>query len=296
MGLHGNHWSRKVYQMLPVTTCADNGRLQCGNGRYPMWHNLWRIYDEQAREPGMQGLLQNKVAMVTGGGSGIGEATAMTFHRDGAKVAIIDRNLEEAERVKQAIVADGGDAIALHANVAKDKEVATAIAAIVAKYGALHAASNNAAFGGGFKGITEFSEKEWGLINDVTLKGVWLCMKHKLTAMEASGGGAIVNISSFAAVEPDASFPTSAAFRASLAAFTRLFAEEFAESNVRMNNILPGFVDSLPEKKAFRERIPMGRYGTVGEIAGTAAFLLSDEAKYITGQNIRVDGGLTRSL
>ncbi len=114
--------------------------------------------------------------------------------------------------------------------------------------------------------------------------------------MKAQEGGSIINISTFAAFEPDPAFPTSGVFRAGLAAFTKLFADEFAGDNVRMNNVLPGFIDSLPEKDAWRARVPMGRYGTVEEIAGVVSFLASDAAGYITGQNLRVDGGITRSV
>ena len=103
----------------------------------------------------------------------------------------------------------------------------------------------------------------------------------------------IINISTFAAFEPEASFPTSGVFRAGLAAYTKLFADKYAAANVRMNNVLPGFVDSLPEKPAFRDRIPMQRYGKTEEIAEVIAFLASEGAGYITGQNIRVDGGIT---
>jgi NAD(P)-dependent dehydrogenase (short-subunit alcohol dehydrogenase family) len=113
---------------------------------------------------------------------------------------------------------------------------------------------------------------------------------------ERQGGGVIVNISTFAAFEPDPAFPTSGAFRSSLAAFTKLYADQYAAQNIRMNNLLPGFINSFPESDAIRARIPMGRYGTVEEIAATAAFLVSDGAAYITGQNIRVDGGITRSV
>jgi len=108
--------------------------------------------------------------------------------------------------------------------------------------------------------------------------------------------GTIVNISTFAAFEPDPVFPTSGVFRAGLAAYTRLFAGHYAADNIRIYNLLPGFVDSLPEKQEFRDRIPMGRYGKVEEIAATIAFLASDGAACITGQKLRVDGGITRSV
>lgn len=115
--------------------------------------------------------------------------------------------------------------------------------------------------------------------------------------MVEQGGGAIINISTFAVFEPDPVFPTSGVFRAGLAAFTKLFADEYAKHNIRMNNVLPGFIDSLPEKEEFRSRVPLGRYGSsYGEIAATIAFLASDGGAYITGQNIRVDGGMTRSV
>jgi NAD(P)-dependent dehydrogenase (short-subunit alcohol dehydrogenase family) len=114
--------------------------------------------------------------------------------------------------------------------------------------------------------------------------------------MIKQGGGAIINISTFAAFEPDPTFPTSGVFRAGLAAYTKLFADRYAADNVRMNNVLPGFIDSLPEKEEFRARIPMGRYGRTDEISATIGFLASEGAGYITGQNIRVDGGITRSV
>ena len=114
--------------------------------------------------------------------------------------------------------------------------------------------------------------------------------------MQAQGAGVIINISTFAAFEPDPVFPTSGVFRAGLAAYTKLFADKYAAENIRMNNVLPGFIDSLPEKTEFKERIPMRRYGKTEEIADVIAFLASDGAGYITGQNIRVDGGITRSV
>jgi NAD(P)-dependent dehydrogenase (short-subunit alcohol dehydrogenase family) len=114
--------------------------------------------------------------------------------------------------------------------------------------------------------------------------------------MQRGGGGVIINISTYATFEPDPLFPTSGVFRAGLAAFTKLFADKYAADNIRMNNVLPGFIDSLPETEERRARIPMGRYGRSEEIAATIAFLASDGGGYITGQNIRVDGGITRSV
>lgn len=114
--------------------------------------------------------------------------------------------------------------------------------------------------------------------------------------MAEQGGGTILNISTFAVFEPDPMFPTSGVFRAGLASFTKLFSDKFAGQNVRMNNILPGFIDSLPEKDDRRARIPMGRYGRSDEVSGLISYLASDAAAYVTGQNIRIDGGLTRSV
>ena len=114
--------------------------------------------------------------------------------------------------------------------------------------------------------------------------------------MCARGGGVIVNISTFAVFEPDPLFPTSGVFRAALAGFTKLFADKYASANVRMNNILPGFIDSLPEAEDRRARVPMGRYGKAAEVSALVGYLCSQDAAYVTGQNIRIDGGLTRSV
>jgi NAD(P)-dependent dehydrogenase (short-subunit alcohol dehydrogenase family) len=114
--------------------------------------------------------------------------------------------------------------------------------------------------------------------------------------MQAQKTGSIVNIATYALFEPEALVPTSGVFRAGLAAFTKLFADRYAADNLRMNNVLPGFIDSLPEKEDRRERIPMGRYGTVDEVAELILFLATDRSSYITGQNLRIDGGITRSV
>jgi NAD(P)-dependent dehydrogenase (short-subunit alcohol dehydrogenase family) len=114
--------------------------------------------------------------------------------------------------------------------------------------------------------------------------------------MQQQRRGAIVNVSTYATFEPEAAFPTSGVFRAGLAAFAKLYADQYAADGLRMNNVLPGFIDSLPEKAERRARIPMGRYGRVDEVGELIVFLASDRSSYITGQNIRIDGGLTRSV
>jgi len=115
-------------------------------------------------------------------------------------------------------------------------------------------------------------------------------------AMEKQGGGSIVNVSTFAAFEPDLAFPVSCALRAALGSFAKLYSDRYAKANIRMNNVLPGFFDSLAEKEAAKQRVPLGRYGKVEELAKTVAFLVSDGAGYIAGQNLRVDGGITRGV
>ena len=144
--------------------------------------------------------------------------------------------------------------------------------------------------------ILEITDEEWHIGMEVYLLNVIRSTRIVAPLMGKQGGGSIINISTFAAFEPDPLFPTSGVFRASLASFTKLFADKYAAENIRMNNILPGFIDSLPEKEDRRARIPMGRYGKAEEISSLVHYLASDAAAYITGQNIRVDGSLTRSV
>ena len=151
--------------------------------------------------------------------------------------------------------------------------------------------------GHGPKGpVLEISDDDWHAGMEVYLLNVIRPARLVTPLMQAQGGGAIINISTFAAFEPDPLFPTSGVFRAGLAAFTKLYADKYAGENIRMNNVLPGFIDSLPETEDRRARIPMGRYGRADEVSSLISWLASDAAAYMTGQNLRIDGGLTRSV
>ncbi|KCV62764.1 enoyl-(Acyl carrier protein) reductase domain protein [Bordetella bronchiseptica 980] len=151
--------------------------------------------------------------------------------------------------------------------------------------------------GHGPKGaLLEIDDAGWHAGMDYYLLNVVRIARLVTPVMREQGGGSIVNISTYATFEPEAAFPTSGVLRAGLAAFTKLYADQYAADNVRMNNVLPGFIDSLPEKEDRRARIPMGRYGRAEEVADLIAFLASSQSSYITGQNIRIDGGITRSV
>lgn len=233
--------------------------------------------------------MSKKVLLVTAGGSGMGAAIARTLAGRDYNVGILSSSGRGEALAKEL---GGVGVTGSNRNVADLERLVTQT---MQRFGRIDAVVNSA--GHGPKGkVLEISDEEWHLGMEVYFLNVVRISRLVTPIFEAQGGGVIVNISTYATFEPDASFPTSGAFRSSLAAFSKLYADEYASKNIRMNNILPGFIDSLPEKKVFRDRIPMGRYGTVAEIAETAAFLLSDGAQYITGQNIRVDGGITRSV
>ena len=145
--------------------------------------------------------------------------------------------------------------------------------------------------------VLELTDEDWHNGMDVYFMNVVRPTRLAIPIMQAQKSGVIINISTFAAFEPDPVFPTSGVFRAGLAAFAKLVADKYAAENIRMNNVLPGFIDSLPEKEEFLARIPMGRYGSsMNEIAAVVAFLASEGGGYVTGQNIRVDGGITRAI
>ena len=229
------------------------------------------------------------VAIMTAAGSGMGAAIARELAGRGYAVAILSSSGKGEALAKEL----GGVGVTGSNLVVADLE--RLVERTLAEWGRIDAVVNSA--GHGPKGeILEIGDEDWHLGMEVYLLNVIRMCRLVTPVMERQNKGAIVNISTYATFEPESFFPTSGVFRAGLAAFTKLFADRYGAKNIRMNNILPGFIDSLPEREQFRARIPMERYGTVAEIAATAAFLVSDEAGYITGQNIRVDGGITRSV
>lgn len=233
--------------------------------------------------------MESKVALITAAGSGMGAAIARKLAESDYHVAILSSSGRG-----EALASELGGVGVTGSNQNPD-DIKRLVDSAMESFGTINAVVNSA--GHGPKGkILEITDDQWHSAMDVYLLNVIRVARLVAPIMRSNGGGAIVNISTFAAFEPDSTFPTSGAMRASLAAFTKLFADEFASANIQMNNVLPGFIDSLPEKQEFRDRIPMRRYGTTDEIARTIAFLLSDGAQYITGQNLRVDGGITRSV
>jgi NAD(P)-dependent dehydrogenase (short-subunit alcohol dehydrogenase family) len=231
----------------------------------------------------------DKVAIVTAGGSGMGAAAARRLAADGYRIAILSSSGKG-----EALAAELGGIGVTGSNQSAD-DLRRLVDMTMTRWSRIDVLVNSAGHGPRAP-ILELGDDDWHTGLEVYFLSAVRPARLVTPVMQDQGGGSIINISTFAAFEPDPVFPTSGVFRAGLAAFTKLFADRYAADNIRMNNLLPGFIDSLPEKEAFRERIPMGRYGRMEEIAGTIAFLASDAAGYITGQNIRVDGGITRSV
>jgi len=229
------------------------------------------------------------VALIVGGGSGIGADSAKNLASKGYDVAVMSSS-GKGEALGNEL---GGLGFTGSNLVVEDLQ--DVVNATREKFGRIDAVIN--CTGHGPKGdIMDISDEDWHLGMDYYFTNVIRITRLVLPIMQKQGKGSIVNISTFAVFEPDPDFPTSAVFRASLATYTKLFSTKFASEGIRMNNILPGFIDSLPEKEDRVARIPAGRYARVEELSESVAFLASDASSYITGQNLRVDGGLTHSV
>jgi NAD(P)-dependent dehydrogenase (short-subunit alcohol dehydrogenase family) len=229
-----------------------------------------------------------RVAIITAASKGMGAACAHELAERGYHVAIMARS-EEVLRLAREL-----SGIGLLGSVTDEEDLQKLVAKTMETYGRVDAVVNNT--GHPAKGdLLSIEDADWHSGLNLLLLNVVRMARLVTPIMLKQGGGAFVNISTFGACEPGLAYPVSSVLRAALANFTKLFADRYAEHGVRMNNVLPGFIDSYEVSDDVRVTIPMQRAGTVKEIAKTTAFLLSEEAGYITGQNVRVDGGLTRS-
>ncbi|HVQ04082.1 MAG TPA: SDR family oxidoreductase [Burkholderiaceae bacterium] len=231
----------------------------------------------------------DKVAVVTAGGSGMGAAAARQLAHEGFKVAVLSSSGKG-----EALARELGGIGVTGSNQSND-DLKRLVDLAMERWARIDVLVNSASHGPRAP-VLELTDEQWHTGLDVYLMNVIRPTRLVTPVMVKQRSGVIVNISTAWAFEPSAMFPTSAVFRSGLAAFTKIFADRYAADNVRMNNVLPGWIDSLPATDERRQSVPMQRYGTSEEIAATIAFLASEGAAYITGQNIRVDGGLTRSV
>ena len=233
--------------------------------------------------------MTDRVALLTAAGSGIGAAAAKKLAADGWQIAILSSS------GKGEALANELGGLGVTGSNRETADLQRLVDAALSRWGRIDAVVNSA--GHGPKGaLLAIADADWHLGLEFYLLNVVKIARLVTPVMQRQGIGSIVNVSTYATFEPEAAFPTSGVFRAGLAAFTKLYADQQAAHGIRMNNVLPGFIDSLPEKEDRRLRIPMGRYGRADEVAELIAFLASDKSSYMTGQNIRIDGGITRSV
>lgn len=251
----------------------------------------------------MAGLLEGKSALITGGGGGIGRATALIFAREGARVAVADANLDAAKETVAQVNAVGGQAMSLTGDVTDSAAVQAMIKSVVSAYGRIDCAFNNAGIAGyqvdaAGKKTHEWSDEAFDRMIAVNLRGVWLCMKHELPQMQAQGGGVIVNTGSIAGL---IGLPTSSAYVAAkhgVLGLTKTAALEYATDNIRVNAVCPGYIQTRMTEDTMRRRgaelmtkVPFGRMGRPEEIGEMVLWFCSDRASYVSGACYNVDGG-----
>jgi NAD(P)-dependent dehydrogenase (short-subunit alcohol dehydrogenase family) len=246
--------------------------------------------------------LDGKVALVTGGASGIGRATALTFAREGAKLVVADMNEEGGRQTVHILTENGGDATFVQVDVSNATEVEAMISKTVGTYGRLDCAHNNAGIlGTPFIPMTDYTEDEWDQIMKINLKGVWLCMKYEIPQMLQQGGGAIVNTASGAGLVGSASFPIYDASKHGVVGLTKSAALQYAKQGIRVNCVCPGVIrtpmvqQGIEANPQFEEgaitRNPSGRFGKPEEVAEAVVWLCSGAASFVTGHAMSVDGG-----
>ncbi len=242
--------------------------------------------------------LKDKVALITGSGQGIGKVTALTFAREGARVAVADINMANAQAVAEEIVRNDGQAKAVFLDVSRAESVEVAVRTTVEAFGRIDILVNNA-------GITrdarmqKMTEDQFDAVINVNLKGVWLCARAVVPIMIANGGGAIINAASIVGIHGNFGQTNYVAAKSGVIGMTKTWARELGPNHIRVNAIAPGFtvtemIATVPEKvlESVRERTPLRRLGTPEDIANAYLFLASDEASFITGVTLSVDGGL----
>jgi NAD(P)-dependent dehydrogenase (short-subunit alcohol dehydrogenase family) len=250
--------------------------------------------------------LEGKSALVTGGASGIGRATALAFAREGARVAVADIMQDAAQRTVTEIKAMGGQAMAIACDVTDDDAVKAMIAATVDAFGSLDCAFNNAGIApyqvnaGGQK-IADVAPEAWRRLIDVNLTGVWLCLRHEVAQMRAQGsGGVIINTASILGLVGTATSSAYVAAKHGVVGLTKVAAADHAADNIRVNAVCPGYIETPMTEETMRRRgerimarVPMARMGTAGEIAEAVVWLCSPKASFVTGVSWAVDGGYT---
>ncbi len=246
----------------------------------------------------MAGRLQDKICIITGAGSGMGKAMAHRFVAEGAKVILADISGKQDE----VAAAVGNGAIGVHCDVAQEDPVKALIQTALDKYGRLDVLCNNAGFGGGMAPLHKQTAEHWDRIHAVNVRGVFLCMKYGITAMLETGGGSIVNTGSASAVVGWKHHSVYAAAKAGVHHMTKIAALDYSDKNIRVNAIAPGTMwtglvaaskthETPPEGFPMLAGIPMGRWGSAMDIANAALYFASDEANYVTGTILPVDGG-----
>jgi NAD(P)-dependent dehydrogenase (short-subunit alcohol dehydrogenase family) len=247
--------------------------------------------------------LEGKVVLVTGAGSGIGRATALACVREGAKVVAADVQVEGGEATVAQIKQAGGEATFVQADVSRAAAVAALVVKVVATYGRIDCAHNNAGIEGAMAMTADYPEADWDRVIGVNLKGVWLCMKYELPHMLRQGGGAIVNTSSLAGLVGARRMSAYVASKHGVAGLTKTAALEYAKSGIRINAVCPGIIRTPMVERAFLSRHadladrlasaePIGRLGTPEEVAEAVVWLCSDAASFVTGHTLSVDGGI----